>query len=238
MCVNFVCLCEQFRSGGLVFSFIKSRNRAKHSVRQDAHIQSVWIDCLFLLTDAVPQGVLDVTCAAPDLGEAAERPLGVLALEVTAAVVDFSLALVDVWWGQRSHGSWVWMEWWSCIDKQVGSLWFPLTLAVVVVGELIARPAAYLPLAAEWALCVDAALTTAAVTGAQQTLVDVWEIEQTSTIISSHLVSSQIISSRLMYHFSTYLLVSYHTYLPFLVSSYLTARYLISFCQNDLISVV
>lgn len=72
----------------------------------------------------------------------------------------------------------------------MGSLWFPLTLAVVVVGELVARPTAYLPLAAERALCVDTALTATAVACAQQTLVDIWQSKQTSTIITDHLTSS------------------------------------------------
>lgn len=48
-----------------------------------------------------------------------------------------------------------------------------LTFALVAVGELVARPAADLPLAAVRAQRVDAALARLAVMGAQQTLVDV-----------------------------------------------------------------
>lgn len=49
-----------------------------------------------VLTYAAAKGVLDVACAALDLGKAAEGALGVLALEVTAAVVDLGLTLVNV----------------------------------------------------------------------------------------------------------------------------------------------
>ena len=50
-----------------------------------------------------------------------------------------------------------------------------LTIAIVVVSEFIACPTADLPLAAEGALCVDAALSSPTVATSQQALVDVWE---------------------------------------------------------------
>ena len=53
------------------------------------------------------------------------------------------------------------------------------TLTVVGVCELVARPTADLPLAPEGALGVDAALPSATVTGAQQTLVYVCETKRT-----------------------------------------------------------
>lgn len=62
------------------------------------------------LTYAVSKGVLDVTTVTLNLGDAAERALGVLAVELRSAVVDAGLTLINIWMEPHNKQNMIYMQ--------------------------------------------------------------------------------------------------------------------------------